>query len=77
MMQEHIHLNTKTSYDALLDVNMPFLKQRTRCQFAHSNYYYRWSLTNSVVAEPERSALVVTNPTITHQSEPAPSPDPS
>ena len=47
MVQEHIHLYIKTSYYALPDVNMPFLKQRTLSQFAHSNYYCRWSLTNS------------------------------
>jgi hypothetical protein len=77
MMQEHIHLNIKISYYALLYVNMPFLKQRTLSQFAHSNYYCRWSLTSSVVAKPERSALVVTNPTITYQPETTPSSDPS
>ena len=45
MMQEHIHLNIKISYYALLYANMPFLKQRTLSQFARSYYYCRWSLT--------------------------------
>ena len=41
LIKEHIHLNTKTSYYALVDVNMPFPKQGTLSQFAHSNYYCR------------------------------------